>query len=70
MRDEGRLDVSRSFFWQRWLPAPGMIIPLFGAALALLYLAPLSDIFRTQINPVLGAAGELTGEALPFQQYP
>ena len=47
----------------------GAIIVVFGVALALLYSTPLFDIFRTQIDPVFWAAGELTGGTLLFQQW-
>src|SRR5512143_258287 len=64
MRDERRF-----LLWQRWLLILGVIIVVFGVALALLYSTPLFDIFRTQIDPVFWAAGELTGGTVPFQQW-
>ena len=60
---------NRFLFWQRWLLALGMIIVVFGLALAFLYPTPLFDIFRTQIDPAFWAAGELTGGTVPFQQW-
>jgi hypothetical protein len=69
MKNETKLNTQRFLFWQRWLLILGVIIVVFGAALAFLYPTPLFDIFRTQIDPVFWAAGELTGGTLPFQQW-
>ncbi len=59
----------RFLLWQRWLLILGVIIVVFGVALAFLYSTPLFDIFRTQIDPAFWAAGELTGGTVPFQQW-
>jgi hypothetical protein len=67
MKDEA--ESKRFLFCQRWLVALGVIIVVFGVALAFLYPTPLFDIFRKQIDPVFWAAGELTGGTLPFQQW-
>ncbi len=39
------------------------------SALVFLYPAPLFDIFRAQIDPVLWGVGELTGGTALFQQW-
>jgi hypothetical protein len=62
-------DEQRFLLWQRWLLILGVIIVVFGVALAFLYSTPLFDIFRTQIDPAFWAAGELTGGTVPFQQW-
>jgi hypothetical protein len=69
MKDEDIAVARRFLLWQRWLLALGVIIVVFGVALAFLYPTPLFDIFRTQIDPAFWAAGELTGGTLPFQQW-
>jgi hypothetical protein len=62
-------ESKRFFFCQRWLVTLGMIIVVFGVALALLYSTPLFDIFRTQIDPAFWGADELAGGTIPFQQW-
>ncbi len=69
MQTKNRVDTRRFLLWQRWLLTLGVIIVVFGVALAFLYLTPLFDIFRTQIDPVFWAAGELTGGTTLFQQW-
>jgi hypothetical protein len=69
MRDEDKAVAQRFLLWQRWLLALGVIIVVFGMALAFLYPTPLFDIFRTQIDPVFWAAGELTAGTASFQQW-
>jgi hypothetical protein len=69
MNTENTIGPQRFLFCQRWLLTLGVIIVVFGVALAFLYSTPLFDIFRTQIDPVFWGAGELTGGTLPFQQW-
>jgi hypothetical protein len=69
MKDEDMIDSRRFLFCQRWLLALGVIIVVFGVALAFLYPTPLFDIFRTQIDPVFWGAGELTSGTALFQQW-
>jgi hypothetical protein len=69
MRDEVSIDSRRFLFCQRWLLALGVIIVVFGVALAFLYPTPFFDIFRTQIDPVFWGTGELTGGTILFQQW-
>ncbi len=69
MKAEGGSEPRQFLFWQRWLLILGVIIVVFGVALAFLYLTPLFDIFRTQIDPVFWSAGELTGGTSLFQQW-
>lgn len=69
MKDEDVIGFRRFIFWQRWLLILGVIIVVFGAALAFLYPTPLFDIFHTQIDPIFWAAGELTGGTSLFQQW-
>jgi hypothetical protein len=69
MKAEGMKDERLFLLCQRWLVALGVIIVMFGVALAFLYSTPLFDIFRTQIDPVFGGAGELTGGTVLFQQW-
>lgn len=69
MKTEHSTNSRRFFLWQRWLLILGMIIVVFGVALALLYSTPLFDIFRTQIDPVFWTAGELADGTLLFQQW-
>ncbi len=64
--DEAKVNPQRFFFWQRWLLILGVIISLFGVALAFLYSTPVFDIFRQQIDPVFGS---FTVEARSFQQW-
>ena len=59
----------RFLFCQRWLLALGVIIVVFGVALAFLYPTPLFDIFRAQIDPAFWGAGELTSGTALFQQW-
>jgi hypothetical protein len=69
MRDEDKAVAQRFLLWQRWLMTLGVIIVVFGVALAFLYPTPLFDIFRTQIDPVFWSAGELTVGIASFQQW-
>jgi hypothetical protein len=69
MKTEIAFEPQRLLFCQRWLLALGVIIVVFGVALAFLYATPLFDIFRTQIDPVFWGAGELTGGTILFQQW-
>ncbi len=69
MKAENEVNLRRFLFCQRWLLALGVIIVVFGVALAFLYSTPLFDIFRTQIDPVFWGAGELTGGTIAFQQW-
>lgn len=69
MKDEDVISSRRFLFCQRWLVALGVIIVVFGVALAFLYSTPLFDIFRAQIDPVFWGAGELAGGTVPFQQW-
>jgi hypothetical protein len=62
-------ESKRFFLCQRWLVVLGVIIVVFGVALAFLYSTPLFDIFRTQIDPVFWGAGELAGGTVPFQLW-
>ncbi len=67
--NKDQVDNRRFLFCQRWLLTLGVIIVVFGVSLAFLYLTPLFDIFRTQIDPVFWPAGELTGGTALFQQW-
>jgi hypothetical protein len=69
MKDEDAIRPRRSLFCQRWLLALGAIIAVFGVVLAFLYPTSLFDIFRTQIDLVFWAAGELTSGTALFQQW-
>jgi hypothetical protein len=69
MKTEIAPEPRRFLLCQRWLVALGVIIAVFGVALAFLYPTPLFDIFRTQVDPVFWGAGELTGGTIPFQQW-
>ncbi len=69
MKAEVSIDSRRFLFCQRWLLALGVIIVVFGIALAFLYSTPLFDIFRAQIDPVFWGAGELTSGTVLFQQW-
>ncbi|CAG0931727.1 hypothetical protein TFLX_02242 [Thermoflexales bacterium] len=69
MKSDDGAEPQRFLLCQRWLLILGAIISVFGVALALLYSTPLFDIFRTQIDPVFWAAGELAGGTTLFQQW-
>jgi hypothetical protein len=69
MKTEDATNFGRFLLCQRWLVILGAIIVAFGVALAFFYSTPLFDIFRTQIDPAFWGAGELTGGAVPFQQW-
>jgi len=57
-------------FWQRWLVALGIIITIFGLALAFLNQTPLFDLlFNNQINPVFWGTQLAPQEVLPFQAW-
>jgi hypothetical protein len=59
----------RFLLWQRWLMALGVIIVVFGVALAFFYPTPLFDVFRTQLDPSFWDVGELTSGTLLFQEW-
>jgi hypothetical protein len=61
--------MSTFLFWQRWLVAVGMLISLFGMAMALLSATPLFDVFNRQIDPAFWGTGAAGEPAARFQQW-
>ncbi len=56
-------------FWQRWLLAIGIIITLFGVAMAILSGTPLFDLFNRQVNPAFWSTNPVGDAAIQFQQW-
>ena len=57
-------------FWQKWLFAVGLLLTVFGPALALLNQTPFFDfLFNNQINPVFWTEGQVAPEMIRFQQW-
>jgi hypothetical protein len=56
-------------FWQRWLFVVGLVVALFGGAMALLNGTALFDVFNRQIDPVFWAAETMPGAARSFRSW-
>jgi len=57
-------------FWQKWLFAVGLLLAVFGLALAFFNQAPFFDfLFNNQINPVFWTDGQIAPETIRFQQW-
>ena len=57
-------------FWQRWLVAVGVILIIFGLALAFFNQSALFDfLFNNQINPVFWTGDSMDISAASFQRW-
>lgn len=56
-------------FWQRWLLVVGLIITVFGIAMALFSGTPLFDLFNRQIDPAFWGMNAVGNSAKQFQQW-
>ncbi len=56
-------------FWQRWLLIVGLIITVFGIAMALLSGTPLFDLFNLQIDPAFWGMNAVDNPVKQFQQW-
>ncbi|MGQ9714596.1 MAG: hypothetical protein ACUVST_07535 [Anaerolineae bacterium] len=56
-------------FWQRWLLAVGLIITVFGIAMALLSGTPLFDSLNRQVDPAFWCVNAVDHVAKRFQQW-
>ena len=62
--------MDNHFFWQKWLFAVGLLLAAFGLALAFFNQTPFFDfLFNAQINLVFWPDGQVTPEAVMFQQW-
>src|SRR5574341_1004419 len=56
-------------FWQRWLFVVGIVIAVFGIAMALFSGTPLFDLFNRQIDPGFWGMNAVSDVAKQFQQW-
>lgn len=57
-------------FWRKWLFAVGLLLVVFGLALAFLNQTPLFDaLFNNHINPVFWFSKEIPPQAAAFQRW-
>ena len=56
-------------FWQRWLFTVGLIITVFGIAMALFSGTPLFDLLNRQIDPAFWGMDAVDNVAKRFQQW-
>jgi hypothetical protein len=56
-------------FWHRWLLVLGMVITIFGLAMALLNATPAFGLFNDRIDPIFWGAEPLPGEAIAFRTW-
>lgn len=56
-------------FWQKWLLTVGLLITVFGIAMAILSGTPLFDLVNRQIDPVFWGMNTVDDVAKRFQQW-
>ncbi len=61
--------MSSFSFWQRWLFAVGVVVAVFGIAMALDSGTPLFDLFNRQIDPAFWGASAVDDAARQFRQW-
>jgi len=62
--------MNRFYFWQTWLFAVGLVIVVFGLALAFFNQTAAFDLlFNDRINPVFWGIRDAPAEVAAFQQW-
>lgn len=62
--------MKRFEFWQKWLLSVGILLILFGLAMAFFNQSPVFDLlFNRQIDPLFWAGGVLPTQAQAFQRW-
>jgi hypothetical protein len=62
--------VGRFSFWQKWLVAVGVLLAVFGLALAFCNQSRFFDLlFNNQVNPSFWTAAQVTPQIVRFQQW-
>lgn len=56
-------------FWQRWLFVVGLMVSVFGIAMALLSGTQLFDLFNRQIDPAFWGVNAVDNAARQFQHW-
>jgi hypothetical protein len=56
-------------FWQRWLMVLGVLITVFGVAMALFNATPVFGLFNSRIDPVFWGGSGAPAQAVAFRGW-